>query len=597
MSNDDNSKTIEDGDFENEAETSSILARKRKSDSDTTTITSATAKKANPAFDWSFLKDKGDKTQIHPKKKRDYGDKHVCLACVNNKNLKQKSIAILCRGTLHQLKRHYERQHCKAGSNSKCLYTNKSQFKGIVPLDHSSVPNYIRAIALSKTTACNSPVEVNKDLSDSSTSTPTLATPIAPNDSSGSTAVSQRVNEDLQDRWAPSPTEIQSDIDDPDEPPVPAREKRGSGAMLLQTGMESYVQISKPEFEEKMLGIVEKISIKLDNLSISNGSVCSSTQASSSLMSAPSDGFSEDMRTSYDKMKEWKGVKNIVELVRSVDCLTLYPLPTDEDMDGIFKEGGAILRCETCFTLHKDKARKLTPAKAARRLSSDCLSICTGKYLNPDSMAEMMSGQSGNWRKLKSRILQHMVCASDGQTHFKALTLISEEDALKKKHYEAAETLLKSALTAVKAKSAALHYESQIAFAFSVGGQVGQCGHSRKLFSDLLKSMLAVINRETKAKLKTCLVSTGLPPHFYLTVDKATVNKRSNQAVMICPILDGKRVPIAVAAPEVYTSKGDGNVEGGTLSESANQALEVLRNTYGNDVLDSLIGKSLNIIH
>ncbi len=151
-----------------------------------------------------------------------------------------------------------------------------------------------------------------------------------------------------------------------------------------------------------------------------------------------------------------------------------------------------------------------------------------------------------------------MVCASDGQTHFKALTMINEETALKQKHYEAAETLLKSALTAVKAKSAALHYENQVAFAFSVGGQVGQCGHSRKMFSDLLKCLLAVVRQETKAKLMECLPCTGLPPHFYMTVDKATGNKRSNQAVIICPILDGKRVAIAVAAPEVYKGSDDG---------------------------------------
>jgi hypothetical protein len=167
-------------------------------------------------------------------------------------------------------------------------------------------------------------------------------------------------------------------------------------------------------------------------------------------------------------------------------------------------------------------------------------------------MTEMMSGKGDNWRRLKSRVLQHMVCASDEQTHFKAMTLLNEEESLKAKHYEAAETLLKCALSAVKSKAAALHFESQVAFAYSVGGQVGQCGHSRKLFSEHLKCLLAVVNQQTKEKLTTCLESTGLPLHFYMTVDKATVNKRSNQAVIICPILDGKRVPVAVAAPEVY---------------------------------------------
>ena len=50
------------------------------------------------------------------------------------------------------------------------------------------------------------------------------------------------------------------------------------------------------------------------------------------------------------------------------------------------------------------------------------------------------------------------------------------------------------------------------------------------------------------------------------------------------------RVPIAVAAPEVYTGKADGSVKGGSLSHSAIQALEITKNAHGKDVVDSLIG-------
>ena len=96
-------------------------------------------------------------------------------------------------------------------------------------------------------------------------------------------------------------------------------------------------------------------------------------------------------------------------------------------------------------------------------------------------MTEMMSGKGDNWHRLKSRVLQLMICATDGQTHFKAVTLLNEEATLKKNHYEAAATLLKCALSTVKTMSAALYFESQLASALSVCGQAGQCGHSRKL--------------------------------------------------------------------------------------------------------------------
>ena len=75
-----------------------------------------------------------------------------------------------------------------------------------------------------------------------------------------------------------------------------------------------------------------------------------------------------------------------------------------------------------------------------------------------------------------------------------------------------------------------------------------------------------------------------------MTVDKATVNKRSNQAVLICPMLSDQRVAIAVAAPEVDSAKEDSTVEGGKLKDSANQAFDVLKTAYGEETLDYLVG-------
>lgn len=86
-----------------------------------------------------------------------------------------------------------------------------------------------------------------------------------------------------------------------------------------------------------------------------------------------------------------------------------------------------------------------------------------------------------------------------------------------------------------------------------------------------------------------CLPSTDLPPHYYLAVDKATVNKRSNQAVIICPMIDGVKVPTVVAAPEVYKPTEDGSVEGGKAEDSAFQALHEIEETFGKTALDYLL--------
>ena len=86
------------------------------------------------------------------------------------------------------------------------------------------------------------------------------------------------------------------------------------------------------------------------------------------------------------------------------------------------------------------------------------------------------------------------------------------------------------------------------------------------------------------------LPSTGLPSHYYLTLDKATVNKRTNQAVIICPMLEGKRVPIAVAAPEMYSPNDAAGIAGGLAEHPAVQALDLIRNKYGKEVQSSMVG-------
>ncbi len=63
-------------------------------------------------------------------------------------------------------------------------------------------------------------------------------------------------------------------------------------------------------------------------------------------------------------MKQWHEVKNLMELVPEVDDLSFYLMNTEEI--GNFKEAGAILHCETCFTFYCDTAKKLKPAWAAK---------------------------------------------------------------------------------------------------------------------------------------------------------------------------------------------------------------------------------------
>lgn len=553
---------------------------------------------------------KSEKSSLKTKARETVRDLHVCLTCVKDKAKKNKKVAIISGGNLHQMKRHYIRHHCNKGET--CDFTSKADFQDIIPINHVSVPAEIRKLAMSNPKnveqkgnarpAATSGIHAREKaverpggsilanmssdhISKNTTNIVRVIHPINDDEPLFITSGQEERSTSNVNPWSvtPPPSNITSDIPSssatpPGPPPIPIliketrREKTGKGT-LLQTGMQNFIQGSNQDIQTKMMGMIEKLSRKIDKLSHNQKAESRFSTASTS------SSTSSEMGRCYHKMKERREIKNLPELVTSVEDIALYPLETVADLEE-FNHEEPFCDAKHVFRYTEIWARTLTPARAAKTLAADYSSICTGKYIERALTAEYMIGKGEKLRKLTRRIVQHMVCSADG--HFKALRMLGEEKQLKKRQCEATETLVKCAFTAVKSKVAGLHYENQVAFAFSVGAQVGNTGHSRKLFPDLVKGMLCVINEETCKQMTKCLPCTRLPPHYYLTLDKATA---------ICPMIEGRRAATAVAAPEVYTPKADGGIAGGSAEDSAVQALNLLEKKYGKQVQRFMVGK------
>ena len=116
------------------------------------------------------------------------------------------------------------------------------------------------------------------------------------------------------------------------------------------------------------------------------------------------------------------------------------------------------------------------------------------------------------------------------------------------------ENLVACAIEVVKAKSGAVHYEDIISFASFVGGDMGNVQHSRKQFNAILLSAVGVIDEIIDKNMSSPLSSTSFPPHFYVTCDKSTPGRTTNQAIMVCPIIDGRRTAFFIDAPKVFLS-------------------------------------------
>ena len=155
----------------------------------------------------------------------------------------------------------------------------------------------------------------------------------------------------------------------------------------------------------------------------------------------------------------------------------------------------------------------------------------------------------------ESKILDHVAC----ETHTKATLSARSVDKRMKRETLVVKNLLRTSFGVVKTKSAAIQYESRVAELFAAGADVGDYGHSRKLFPDMISVACAIIDEKTSDYLSSPHPNTGLRPHFYVTADKSTNLRINNQISLICTAVDWKRQGIPTQLHQVYqTSDGVG---------------------------------------
>lgn len=175
----------------------------------------------------------------------------------------------------------------------------------------------------------------------------------------------------------------------------------------------------------------------------------------------------------------------------------------------------------------------------------------------------------------------------------------------------AAQNLIRIALSIVKMKSAASHFETSIATHQATGANVGQIGHGRKQFNQILTTMSDWIDDQNRNILTSPSPSTGVPPHFYVTGDKSTPSRTTNQVVLLCFMYAGQRRRVVVACPEVYFNAEDiadddnndilddehedqdlGMVTGAHAGELANSMVNEIMSLYGGDKSKGIVAGS-----
>ncbi len=154
---------------------------------------------------------------------------------------------------------------------------------------------------------------------------------------------------------------------------------------------------------------------------------------------------------------------------------------------------------------------------------------------------------------------------------------------MEKRGLSVTKNLIKVAISVLKSKSAAKHFEMHVAAHLSTGSDMGEIGHGRKQFNEILKAIEAYLDSQVENYLLTPLKNTLLPPHFCGLADKSTIHRVTNQCVAITTMVEGVKTAIAVQAPAVYhtdENESDNVVTGSCAPELANSMFQTIATAY-----------------
>lgn len=159
-------------------------------------------------------------------------------------------------------------------------------------------------------------------------------------------------------------------------------------------------------------------------------------------------------------------------------------------------------------------------------------------------------------------------------------------DRRKDRAIKATENIVLVALNLIETKTAARHYETNIACHIATGSDMGDMSHGRKQMNEVLRAAEIHIDRSVSKFLQESLPSTHLPPHFHVCCDKSTIHRITNQAIMLCPLVEGRRRAIPVSASKVYSvskenEESTNEVSGACAPELANSVYDSIKSTYG----------------
>lgn len=287
----------------------------------------------------------------------------------------------------------------------------------------------------------------------------------------------------------------------------------------------------------------------------------------------------DNVRTAVLAMREAKNIRDLA------DVSELLEFFYDEDSET------AVLRCLPCFKLYlsaKPTLSGLSPLQAQRMINpSTNGTLGTGIILKKETTRLLIEGHNQTWYRQKKSCIDHLCLMGDGsKVHKNAMEAYQREVEMMKRKTSVTSNIFRAAIADLKLGAAARHFETLISFLACCSVDVGNIGHCRNNFNDILYCLEKTVNGRINAWLTQPLPSTLLPPHIWATVDKATPSRTTNQAVLVVARDEtGCPCPIPVDAPGVYTKFGEAS-----YNLLADILIKAIEENFSKEVLSRLCG-------
>jgi hypothetical protein len=164
---------------------------------------------------------------------------------------------------------------------------------------------------------------------------------------------------------------------------------------------------------------------------------------------------------------------NLLEYVQQVPELEIFG-----------NENDRILRCNSCSEFLSSPASFTTGFRQPTGRSSG--SIAKGLHLPEELYQQLIVGKNDKWYHQKEHLNSHVL----SKTHVLAVEYMKGIEKCDRRKATVVKNQLRTAIGIVKSKAAAIQYEARIAELQAAGADVGDFGHSRKLFPEMLKVFL-----------------------------------------------------------------------------------------------------------